>query len=108
MLRIKGAMCTDKDIIHIVCFVESGSYFDGHQSHLFRSTVTESTVTWGSDPYALIPQTTVFLIFIRRGIPDFKPPDPINHLFSLSGSQISGNNFTYRSVYKYKKSCPED
>ena len=35
------------------------------------------------------------------------PPDPINHVCSLSGSQISGNYFTYPSVQTFK-SCAKD
>ena len=35
------------------------------------------------------------------------PPDPINHLCSLTGKQISENHFTYRSV-QYVKSCSGD
>ena len=35
------------------------------------------------------------------------PPDPINHLCSLTGKWISENHFTYRSV-QYLKSCSGD
>jgi len=35
------------------------------------------------------------------------PPDPINHVCSLTGEQISENYLTYRSV-QYLKSCSED
>jgi len=35
------------------------------------------------------------------------PPDPINHLCSLTGKQISENHFTYHSV-QYLKSCSGD
>jgi len=35
------------------------------------------------------------------------PPDPINHLRSLTGKYISENHFTYRSV-QYLKSCSGD
>jgi len=35
------------------------------------------------------------------------PPDPINNVCSLTGKQISQNDFTYRSV-QYLKSCSGD